>query len=178
MFRQIILDSNVCTGPSSSTVYTFSGTTSPDSMLFTQCSKLTVEFYSNAAVQGPGYCLYYQLYSNTGGCTSNLMKVIISYMFIFEIDSVMFIYFFSFLHNNIIRFTSNFNDISAMLYFLVCGVYIDSQGTFTSPNYPSNYPNNADCSYYVTLTQLSTIFFYFNSTFAVEKGYDSVTVWN
>lgn len=39
------------------------------------------------------------------------------------------------------------------LYFTECGgYYTDVTGTLTSPNYPSNYPDNVDCYYYITVS--------------------------
>ena len=55
-----------------------------------------------------------------------------------------------------------------------CGGYFTTwTGTLTSPNYPSDYYNNADCSYIIDLqhTGATSIGFHFND-FELETSYE------
>merc|ERR1711962_237049 len=59
-----------------------------------------------------------------------------------------------------------------------CGGYIyDTEGTIVSPNYPDNYPNNADCKWYITAPEGTTITLSFES-FDTEDRYDRLKIWD
>ncbi|XP_023815635.1 CUB and sushi domain-containing protein 2 isoform X1 [Oryzias latipes] len=49
-------------------------------------------------------------------------------------------------------------------------------GVFTSPNYPVQYDNNANCTWIITATDLSKVIKLTFENFDVERGYDTLTV--
>ncbi|GCB62300.1 hypothetical protein scyTo_0014475 [Scyliorhinus torazame] len=46
-------------------------------------------------------------------------------------------------------FTANYYEVSANKNTQCGGKLDDDSGTFTSPNYPRSYPNNAKCTWYI-----------------------------
>ena len=69
-----------------------------------------------------------------------------------------------------------FIDISASY----CDNYFnDTEGTFTSPNYPQDYPNLSECHYYIlgSMAENITINIFF-SDFNLQQQFDYVIVRN
>ena len=59
-----------------------------------------------------------------------------------------------------------------------CGGYLnDTEGTFTSPNYPGSYGNNRKCLWIIQAPRYHTIKLTFEN-FDVEGGFDSVEVFD
>ena len=57
-------------------------------------------------------------------------------------------------------------------FLLACGgTFTSVNGSFTSPGYPSNYPNSANCRYEIRVPSDKRIVLTFNY-FALESGYD------
>jgi hypothetical protein len=68
--------------------------------------------------------------------------------------------------------------ISIYVFSDTCGGYYASlTGAFSSPNYPGDYPNNADCRYIIIVPVNHYITLSFQ-TFNTESGYDYVKVRN
>ena len=68
--------------------------------------------------------------------------------------------------------------ISIYVFSDTCGGYYGSlTGAFSSPNYPGDYPNNADCRYTIIVPVDHYITLSFQ-TFNTESGYDYVKVRN
>ncbi|XP_078600000.1 uncharacterized protein LOC144875099 isoform X2 [Branchiostoma floridae x Branchiostoma japonicum] len=60
----------------------------------------------------------------------------------------------------------------------VCGLSLTSDsGTFTSPNYPADYPNYSNCTYKISVTPPKVVRLTFTD-FNVEEGYDFVYVYD
>eukprot|EP00058_Branchiostoma_floridae_P020366 XP_002605856.1 hypothetical protein BRAFLDRAFT_126037 [Branchiostoma floridae] len=59
----------------------------------------------------------------------------------------------------------------------VCERLTTDTGSFTSPNYPDNYPDEHDCRYKISVTPSKVIRLTFTE-FDVEKGYDYVYVYD
>ncbi|XP_078600437.1 uncharacterized protein LOC144875374 [Branchiostoma floridae x Branchiostoma japonicum] len=59
----------------------------------------------------------------------------------------------------------------------VCERLTTDTGSFTSPNYPDNYPDEHDCRYEISVTPSKVIKLTFTE-FDVEKGYDYVYVYD
>ncbi|XP_070575424.1 tolloid-like protein 2 isoform X1 [Ptychodera flava] len=57
------------------------------------------------------------------------------------------------------------------------GTFTSSSGTLTSPSYPFDYPNYADCYYSITVTQGYTIVLEF-SLFVTEATFDTVEIFD
>eukprot|EP00058_Branchiostoma_floridae_P020365 XP_002605855.1 hypothetical protein BRAFLDRAFT_90826 [Branchiostoma floridae] len=59
-----------------------------------------------------------------------------------------------------------------------CGLSLTSDsGTFTSPNYPADYPNYSNCTYKISVTPPKVVRLTFTD-FNVEEGYDFVYVYD
>jgi hypothetical protein len=68
--------------------------------------------------------------------------------------------------------------ISIYVFSDTCGGYFTSLfGSFASPNYPEDYPNNADCRYTIIVPVDHYITLSFE-TFNTESGFDYVKVRN
>ena len=62
--------------------------------------------------------------------------------------------------------------------FSGCGVtYYNSHGTIASENYPSKYPHNSNCEYFIHVGANKNIIITFLS-FATESGYDYLTFFD
>ncbi|XP_072335393.1 cubilin-like [Scyliorhinus torazame] len=61
----------------------------------------------------------------------------------------MIVYFQSDSQNTASGFTAHYNDVSANTNTQCGGNLDDDSGSFTSPNYPRSYPNNARCTWYI-----------------------------
>ncbi|KAL4624103.1 CUB and sushi domain-containing protein 1-like [Arapaima gigas] len=58
-----------------------------------------------------------------------------------------------------------------------CGGHLlGPSGTITSPNFPVQYDNNANCSWVVTATDISKVIKLTFESFDLERGYDTLTV--
>ncbi|XP_066266850.1 uncharacterized protein [Branchiostoma lanceolatum] len=66
-----------------------------------------------------------------------------------------------------------FNGVSSQT---LCESLTTDSGTFTSPNYPSNYPDDHDCRYEISVTPPKVIKLSFTE-FEVEHSYDNVYVY-
>ena len=82
------------------------------------------------------------------------------------------------LRHYIIFLNPNSSTRNWFILSVVCGqtYHTKNSGVISSPNYPSSYPNNADCTYTIQLDQSYDISFVFSLPFDLEKGFDYIEV--
>ena len=75
---------------------------------------------------------------------------------------------------------NNQNHQKHCLFFVGCGTTFltASQGSITSPNYPSSYLSNTDCYYTISLIGSTSISFAFSGAYSMESCCDWVKVGN
>ncbi|KAH8307687.1 hypothetical protein KR044_008974 [Drosophila immigrans] len=146
---------------------TFCGTSIPPTAT-SDSNALRVEFHSDISVQGSGFAAVFftdidECAVNNGGCQHECRNTIGSYM--------------CFCHNGYSLHENGHDCKEGECKYEISAAF----GTIYSPNYPDNYPPNADCVWHFSTTpghRIKLIFNEFNVESHQECAYDNVAIYD
>ncbi|KAH8359477.1 hypothetical protein KR093_006961, partial [Drosophila rubida] len=146
---------------------TFCGTSIPPTAT-SDSNALRVEFHSDISVQGSGFAAVFftdidECAVNNGGCQHECRNTIGSYM--------------CFCHNGYSLHENGHDCKEGECKYEISAPF----GTIYSPNYPDNYPPNADCVWHFSTTpghRIKLIFNEFNVESHQECTYDNVAIYD
>ncbi|KAH8397671.1 hypothetical protein KR215_004540 [Drosophila sulfurigaster] len=146
---------------------TFCGTSIPPTAT-SDSNALRVEFHSDISIQGSGFAAVFftdidECAVNNGGCQHECRNTIGSYM--------------CFCHNGYSLHENGHDCKEGECKYEISAAF----GTIYSPNYPDNYPPNADCVWHFSTTpghRIKLIFNEFNVESHQECTYDNVAIYD